>query len=607
MNYWKNFVVVVLSVWTGVLLAGCQDEGGACANDLDCPGLEMCIDGECRIESTTCPQVPCEAGEVCVEDHCYPEDCETYHCPGSGEVCIGDECVRLSCVGIECADAEVCVGGHCYPEDCETHPCPGSGDICIEDECVPLCEKMECAEVEVCVGGHCYPEDCETHICPGSGEICIEDECVPLCVGVECSDGQTCVEGTCYPNACADQACDANEVCFQHECVDTECLDLGGVIVCEEVPDDFCNDDVLRIYDDLGECREGECVYSFSEEICPSGCLDAACLSCQPDCTQVECGPDPVCGESCGDCQGGGLCSVDGVCIHFNFEWVEILPGDFVMGSPIGEPGRDFYTGQWPTLDETAHSVSLSHGFVIADREVSQGDFVAMMGYNPSHFLSCGLTCPVEDLTFYEAALFCNRLSEAFGLQSCFSCGGSGSSVNCDFSGNFGSPYDCPGYRLPTEAEWEYAARAGTQTAFSNGSLTHSECSPLDANLDELGWYWANSSVSYEDATVIPCDGLDKNVGPHPTGQKSYNPWGLYDMNGNVWEWVMDCPYSYPTGQEIDPVGPLGCDAPIYRGGSYGALALYCRNAERATEPCHGTTCGDIGFRPVRSIVTVRN
>jgi formylglycine-generating enzyme required for sulfatase activity len=141
---------------------------------------------------------------------------------------------------------------------------------------------------------------------------------------------------------------------------------------------------------------------------------------------------------------------------------------------------------------------------------------------------------------------------------------------------------DCQGYRLPTEAEWEYAARAGTQTAFHTGGITDTVCN--DPNLDAAGWYCGNSG----DRT-------------HRVGEKQANAWGLYDMHGNVFEWVQDWYAEYPAGAAVDPVGPAAGVYRVTRGGPWGSNAQYARAADRnGYSPVNRGNY--IGFRPARSL-----
>ena len=237
---------------------------------------------------------------------------------------------------------------------------------------------------------------------------------------------------------------------------------------------------------------------------------------------------------------------------------VRIPAGTFTMGSPSGESGRD--------SDETQHTVTISRSFLLGTTEVTQGQWKAVMGSNPSKFTSCGDDCPVEKVSWNDVVDFCNRLSEKEGLSSCYS--GSGNSV----SWNQG----CTGYRLPTEAEWEYAARAGTATRFA--------CGDSDSCLGGMGWYSSNS-----------------NSNTHPVAQKQANAWGLYDMHGNVWEWVWDWKADYSSGSVTDPEGPSGGSYRVLRGGSWYYSAQYCRSADRGCNS-PGDRYNSLGFRLARSL-----
>ena len=243
-------------------------------------------------------------------------------------------------------------------------------------------------------------------------------------------------------------------------------------------------------------------------------------------------------------------------------EWVLIRAGSFTMGSFTGEPDRE--------NDEAQHRVTLTHDFEMQTTEVTQGQFQDVMGYTPSEFTGCGRDCPVEQVSWHEAAAYCNVLSERAGLGQCYGCNGSGGDVTCSPSSRYSTPYSCPGYRLPTEAEWEYGARAGT---------TGSRYGDLNA----IAWHSNNSGST-----------------THRVGQKRANAWGLYDMLGNVWEWCHDWYGDYPGGAVTDPFGPGEGSFRVYRGGSWNRYTRGVRAALR-NRIVPGDRNYYLGFRLSRS------
>jgi formylglycine-generating enzyme required for sulfatase activity len=226
----------------------------------------------------------------------------------------------------------------------------------------------------------------------------------------------------------------------------------------------------------------------------------------------------------------------------------------------------------------------LTRAFEIGETEVTQEQFKALLGYNPSSFRGCGPDCPVEYVTWHEAAAYCNALSARLELTACYTCTGSQASVTCSEASGGASITACPGYRLPTEAEWEYAYRAGSQTGFYDGSEASGQCPGCDPKVDSLGW----SSCNSDNKT-------------HPVKQKTPNAWKLYDMAGNVWEWTHDT-FVADLGSEpvTDPVGPAALPERAIRGGFWGNCSCLLRGAARLSSPpaVHGN---DHGFRCVRS------
>jgi formylglycine-generating enzyme required for sulfatase activity len=215
-------------------------------------------------------------------------------------------------------------------------------------------------------------------------------------------------------------------------------------------------------------------------------------------------------------------------------EMIRIEGGTFIMGSPANEQGRT-------TSEGPQHRVTVSP-FFIAKFPVTQAEYQEIMGKNPSHN-NTEPSLPVEQVNWFDAVEYCNRRSEKEGFTPVYSINGNNVTWNLE----------ADGYRLPTEAEWEYACRAGTQTPYYNGTLA-----------DEAGWHIGNSSAR-----------------THPVGEKQCNAWGLYDMHGNVLEWCWDWLGNYSAEANNNPTGPASGTSRVYRGGCWSFQANQIRSAYR--------------------------
>ena len=272
-----------------------------------------------------------------------------------------------------------------------------------------------------------------------------------------------------------------------------------------------------------------------------------------------------------------------------------------VAGRLVCIPAGSFTMGSDDTSNygaQPTHKVTLS-AFYLGQYQVTQEQYQAVMGTNPSYFLGdewlpdtgeVQEKRPVETVSWYDALVFCNRLSILEGLTPAYSM------KKSDLSGTSGDPAEwgtvpssadarwsavtvvpgSDGYRLPTEAQWEYACRAGTTTLWYTGNTE-------DADFQAAAWHISNSN----DMT-------------HEVGKKTPNAWGLYDMHGNVYEWCWDWRGSYSGEAQTDPLGASSGSLRVIRGGNKGSLAPRLRSAARSYDyPYYRSNC--VGFRVARS------
>ena len=254
--------------------------------------------------------------------------------------------------------------------------------------------------------------------------------------------------------------------------------------------------------------------------------------------------------------------------------FVMIPAGSFFMGRPAEESGR--------RTDEGRHEVRLDRPFRLAEHEVTQEEWQEVMGWNPSFFR--GDARPVETVTWFDCIAFCIQKSEEEGVRPAYQLAADTIRVGHHIvAGTVWWDTTSTSYRLPTEAEWEYACRAGTSSAFSSGPIADLHCG-VNPDLDPAAYFCGNSDER-----------------SHPVGEKLPNPWGLVDMHGNVMEWCWDWMGAYPDGPVVEPAGPETGLTRALRGGAWANWSIHCRSAARgARDP--GSFNHSAGFRLARSI-----
>ena len=544
--------------------------------DVDCGGgaCAKCTYGKQCKANTDCTSTSCQSGSChsCGDgiingiDHCDGtalggNTCKTkgYH---SGTLKCTKTCTQdLSWCG-KCNDASK--NGTETDVDC--------GSNCAKCADTKGCAKAADCQSGVCSSGKCAVPSCADKVKNGTetGVDCGGGICSTCADGKKCSTGKDCASGVCKGTVCQAPNC-------------TDSVKNGGE------SDVDCGGGTCTVCALGNTCgKNSDCVSSYCKGgICATpSCTDSAKNGTETD---VDCGGGtcPKCTDSktCNkatDCLsgicGGYTCQIG--CVHqavvkdckldstLGLTFCTIPSGCYKMGSPKSDKCRG-------SNEPDQIPVTLTHKFEMQTTEVTQDQFYALMGYKPS-LNTCGGTCPVEWVSWHEAAAYCNALSSKKGLPACYTDNASGKSctkdgdcgtgeicqnqticIKYDTASTYSSGnaiYTCKGYRLPTEAEWEYAYRAGKTTAYHSGANQQSlcySCDTTDVNANSIGWYCYNSSYK-----------------SHPVGKKTPNTWGLHDMAGNVWEWCHDGYQSNLGGTVFtDPV--FGGSDRVLRGGSW--------------------------------------
>jgi len=614
-------------------------DGVNCAGDGSCPAQTMTQD--CN-DQDPCTQDQCDPGTGCQNPLAPNENPET--CNGVDDNCNGKTDAEDQDLLTD--DLQLCEvqQGVCNGSDKPDTLCSaGSWQTCTSLDYLNYSLDYESGAESACDG---LDNDCDgstdaadqdlgdmwSPACENQAGVCAGlDKPASLCSGGQwqlCTDKEYLDYAPEYESG-TETLCDGKD----NDCDGTTDNDWPTKGAACDGPDaDFCSNGVFTCN---AEGTGLECVNEDPDEVAET------CNGVDDNCDGLtdEDGPDL--------CPTGQEC-LEGYCLTDGF--VPIPAGYFWMGSPQSSNCPDGYLGvceieasEPDIYGEDLHYVKLTRAFEMQEHEVTQHEFGTLIGWNPSHFGpngtdgDCGANCPVENVSWYDAVVFANELSLAVSLTPCYQITDAKCEtgddqgpyyMNCMDAthggidsatvtlNNVATPYGCTGYRLATEAEWEYAIRAGSHTAFhpstsSNGTLLVEWCDPLDSNLDQIGWYCRNSTASYSSFDCSFYYAGATNCGPQPTGGKEPNDWGLYDMSGNVGEWMWDEYASYGSlfniGRISDPdIDPVLSGSPrrLIRGGHWANPAWGCRSAYRDRDypDTRGPTTG---FRLARTLPNV--